>query len=212
MYKIYCLLDPTTYVIRYVGATSKSLEERLKGHMKKSPISHKTNWIKSLNVKPIIELLQEIPEDYWQQAEIYWIAYFKSIGCNLTNTTTGGEGVPFTEDVKAKHKNNILAAYKNNPTLAIDTSKRMQKKYDSMTQAQRDSIAARARTGCTEESFKKIHEQTRKEYKFTDPNGYTYIAKGLNKFCREHNLNQAYMCKVIKGVKPSYKGWTAIKL
>lgn len=47
-----------------------------------------------------------------------------------------------------------------------------------------------------------------KTYTFRGPTGVLYTIKGLNKFCREHKLQQAHMCNLAKGLLKSHKGWT----
>lgn len=45
------------------------------------------------NLKPEIEILEEFEEKHdLNDAEIFWISYFKMIGCNLTNISKGGDG------------------------------------------------------------------------------------------------------------------------
>lgn len=125
---IYGLIDPNTKELRYVGYTS-NLKQRAYNHHNPHQLTshtHKNNWLKSLlssgqKSEMIIleeyESAQELPE-----AEIFAIAYFKSIGCNLTNGTDGGDGgSPMTgkrhsEETKTKistsHKN-VSSEYKN---------------------------------------------------------------------------------------------------
>lgn len=92
---IYGLSDPRTSELRYVGRTKRKLNVRLQQHLQPAylkPNTHKNAWVKSLlsdGIKPeIFEI--ETTEDF--EAEEFWIAYFKSLGCNLTNGTKGGEG------------------------------------------------------------------------------------------------------------------------
>ena len=92
--KIYCLKDPITNEIRYIGKTV-NLKERLANHIYKSKSSktHCASWIKSLISKGFKPIIQEIEEcENWQEREIYWIEYYKSQGASLTNHTIGGEG------------------------------------------------------------------------------------------------------------------------
>ena len=113
---IYCLIDPFTSEIRYVGKTKQKLENRLTKHIhyaKKNNI-HVSNWIKTILVrdsKPIIKIIEELPEDIdWRVKEIYYIKLYKSLGFNLTNLTDGGEGQlgykkigkPHTQETKNK--------------------------------------------------------------------------------------------------------------
>lgn len=94
-YTIYKLIDPITNDIRYIGLTFNSLKQRLSSHMSEPGTSHKCNWISKLKkegLKPIIESIEENISSYDEvcEREIYYINYYKSIGCNLTNMATGG--------------------------------------------------------------------------------------------------------------------------
>lgn len=107
MTTIYALIDPLTSHIRYVGKTRSKLSKRLGDHVSKARQNKNTHvyaWIRSLLIKgsspEIIPL--EITED-WQEAEQFWIAYRRMIGCNLTNHTVGGETSPvMTNEVRQK--------------------------------------------------------------------------------------------------------------
>lgn len=121
-YKLYYLVDPTTREIRYVGVTSKSLKARLKGHISKSKIyrrdrkgiTHRSRWIESLkrqDLIPEINLLQSFANEAdCFAAERYWISYFRSVGCALTNSDDGGRGLfnP-SEDTRQKIREGVLA-------------------------------------------------------------------------------------------------------
>src|SRR5579864_1213223 len=103
---IYGLIDPITQELRYIGFTVQTLRARLSKHISdvKKETTHKANWIKSLlnkGLKPEIFLLQETNKNEWKEDEQWNIAYFKSIGCRLTNHTLGGDGTlgyKFTPD------------------------------------------------------------------------------------------------------------------
>ncbi len=91
---IYVLIDPRDGEIRYVGKT-KSPKKRLAGHLKEKDGSHRDHWISKLQrmgLVPRMQVMQEVPETFGSEAEIYWIAYFRATGCRLTNSTDGGEG------------------------------------------------------------------------------------------------------------------------
>lgn len=94
---IYLLKDPRNNFIRYIGK-SNNPKLRLYGHCNKSNLnnSYKSRWIKVLkafNLKPILEIIEEIPIKEWRTRERYWIKYYLSIGYKLTNTTDGGDGL-----------------------------------------------------------------------------------------------------------------------
>lgn len=84
--------------IRYVGKTNNEIKKRLYAHIiecKSNRTTHKINWIKSLldkGERPIIEVVEEVNNDIWQEREIYWIEQFRQWGFNLTNLTLGGDG------------------------------------------------------------------------------------------------------------------------
>jgi len=94
---IYALCDADGQA-RYIGYTSEP-DRRLLSHHQASQLKRKTrknNWIKFLLAKScradmiILEVYataEELP-----QAEIELIEYYKSIGCDLVNGTSGGDG------------------------------------------------------------------------------------------------------------------------
>ena len=94
MVKIYTLKDPFTNEVRYIGKTKYSLTDRLCKHMLTYEKNHRANWIrklKKLGTRPIIEIVEEVPDDEWVFTEIYWIEQFRQWGYNLLNATKGGE-------------------------------------------------------------------------------------------------------------------------
>jgi len=111
MVKIYALIDPRDNEIRYVGKTKNRLTTRLGQHIEdvvyKQERNWRTHWIAELlrlGYRPRIELIQEVPDEFWRQAEPYWISYYRAIGCRLTNGTEGGDGgYSPTPDVRAKY-------------------------------------------------------------------------------------------------------------
>lgn len=96
--KLYGLLHPITGELRYVGKTcKKTLSRRLSGHISDSKTgqTYRARWVRSLlaqGLKPAIELLDEVEGD-GASAEVAMIGVARSLGCRLTNTTDGGEGV-----------------------------------------------------------------------------------------------------------------------
>ncbi len=91
---IYVLIDPRDEEIRYVGKT-KSPKRRLGSHLRDRDDSYRTRWIGKLGrmgMVPRMQVIQEVPASFEAEAEKYWIAYFRAIGCRLTNSTDGGEG------------------------------------------------------------------------------------------------------------------------
>jgi hypothetical protein len=95
--KVYCLKDPITFEIKYIGFTRSTLSTRFSQHkheaLKKNTLSHCYNWFRKCvnNGKmPIIELLEDnISINKWGEREQYWINQYN----NLTNQKNGGCGV-----------------------------------------------------------------------------------------------------------------------
>jgi hypothetical protein len=116
--------------IRYVGKTKQFLKQRLYAHIiecKSERKSHKISWIKSLlnkGERPLINVIDEVPEEEWEFWEQYWISQFTSWGFNLTNLTSGGQGGN---------------GYKH----TIDSKKKMRKSKlgTTLPQEQRDKIS-----------------------------------------------------------------------
>lgn len=95
--RIYCLVDPRTALLRYVGITTKTLHKRLVEHCKYSrnaaKQAHRDRWIRQLldaNLRPVILLIEETFDN---ERECFWISHYRTAGLNLVNRTDGGEGV-----------------------------------------------------------------------------------------------------------------------
>lgn len=113
---VYGLVDPRDGHLRYIGkSTSGLLRPRRHG----SPSSvrrnrHSACWVrqlKSLGLDYEITVIEECLEaNELSASEQFWIAYFKSLGCNLTNATAGGDGaVGYRHTAEAKSKMSALA-------------------------------------------------------------------------------------------------------
>ena len=104
--------------VKYIGKAN-DLKKRLKGHLDKinQHVSHKNSWIKGLlskGVKPIINVVDVIPEKEWQFWEEHYIWLYRSYGFKLTNLTFGGDGMsnPSPETIE-KIRKSTLANYAN---------------------------------------------------------------------------------------------------
>ena len=93
---IYSLNDPETGQPRYIGK-SNDPQYRLTYHIgRKEKKSKKESWIHSLKskgLKPILEIIDEVPDKDWKFWEIHYISLYRSWGFSLTNGTEGGDGV-----------------------------------------------------------------------------------------------------------------------
>lgn len=85
---IYKLIDPRNNEVRYIGKTV-SIKRRYKQHLYDKRKSYKSSWVQSLRtlkLKPILEILEICDESNWAEREIFWISQFS----NLTNLKDGG--------------------------------------------------------------------------------------------------------------------------
>jgi group I intron endonuclease len=103
---IYVLKCPRTNEVRYVGK-SNDPKRRYYGHMRtdKTACSYKKNWVQSLlkqGLKPVLEIIKEVPMGEWKDWEKYYIRYYKEKGCKLTNLGQGGEGLHFGNQTSFK--------------------------------------------------------------------------------------------------------------
>lgn len=167
---IYTLVDPVTNEIRYVGKTV-NLKARLSKHLYWSSLKnnkdYKSNWIKKLlrnKLVPIMNIVQKIDEKYWKECEIYWISYFKGIGCPLTNTDPGGLGMrrgykPSKETIRkmveTRKKNGYIPS-KETIKKGIDTRRKNGTIYKSKSVRKKMSIAAKSRSPISEETRKRL--------------------------------------------------------
>ena len=100
---IYVLKDPINNEVQYIGK-SVDPHKRYGEHLRQS----QNSWIKKLkkkNLKPTLEIIDEIPNSLWKEAEIYYIRLYKNIGYNLTNKTEGGDTPPSVNSRKVARIN-----------------------------------------------------------------------------------------------------------
>lgn len=141
---VYVLTDPRKPDdVRYVGVTENP-KRRLKKHIAdvNHQNNHRTNWIKSLladEVVPIMTIIDETDSENWAQCEIGWIAYYRGLGCNLVNSTDGGEGtrgIVRSEETRRKISQSVSnpseetrrkmsEAGRNRPPISEETRRKM---------------------------------------------------------------------------------------
>lgn len=108
---IYCLVDPRTNQIRYVGKANNP-KIRYKQHLNKKIKNYVHYWIQSLNKEgqfPELFIIDEVPKVDWIFWEQHYISLYKSWGFKLTNLTSGGDGLEgFKHSQLTKTKISIL--------------------------------------------------------------------------------------------------------
>jgi hypothetical protein len=98
---VYSLSDPRTSEVKYIGQTSRVDLNRPRQHAKSSSLSrernlHKKFWIMELKKQGLmydIDILERTSgKEALNEAEVFWISYFRFIGAKLTNLSEGGIG------------------------------------------------------------------------------------------------------------------------
>lgn len=108
IYGLSCICHPERG-IRYVGLTSYTARHRLHGHRTSARKGSKTavyNWMRKHGVLNIESTVLERTSTFEElnDAEVRWIAYYKSIGQELMNLTDGGGSTTpeaWTEEMRA---------------------------------------------------------------------------------------------------------------
>ena len=151
---VYGLIDPQSQKLRYVGKTIGELNLRFNHHIWNAihgkSTTHKNIWIRSVlrkNLKPEIFDIETIEnEQELLDAEVFWIAYFKYIGCDLVNHTIGGDrGSGYKHTDEDKQKMSILK--KNKPAYHLRGRKQP---------LERKLQISRTKTGLTKDKQKEI--------------------------------------------------------
>lgn len=173
---IYALLDPRTDAVRYVGATRKTLVEKIRMHVSSAQLAQNVAprfvWLRelmALNLKPKIIKLDECDESKWAITEDSWIEYFRAQGCDMLNVNHGGGG-PRSTSVRRRWTDEEKARQ------SLKTSNLMQSDPDLRARVAagvRRHAAARTATEDSERR-RKIGDAVRKRYE--DPAERTRVS------------------------------------
>lgn len=94
---IYCLKDPDSGMVYYVGQTIRTLSIRLSQHISvasKGENTSKSIWIRDAiqaGKTPVIELIEECPPDQGKAKEEQWIQRYLSLNAGLLNQQLRGK-------------------------------------------------------------------------------------------------------------------------
>lgn len=130
---IYCLIDPFTQKVRYIGKSIRP-RERLTNHMNERSKCHRTHWLQELKRKgetPIQGILEVCSaDDDWQSIEKKWIKLAKNLGWPLVNGTDGGDGVSGLNEESRRRMAQTWLGRKHKPETLILLSKNGKGKHD----------------------------------------------------------------------------------
>lgn len=140
--KIYCLKNPTTFEVKYIGFTRSTLNTRFSQHkheaLVKNRLSHVYNWFRSCvenyNKLPLIELLESnISLDKWEERESFWINSYS----NLTNQKPGGAGVHLNTNQEGRIRS---IESKKIPIIQTDLKGNFIKEWSSIIEAEKSLL------------------------------------------------------------------------
>lgn len=227
----------------YIGQTSKTFEHRKRQHINNLRADRHANrhlqraFNKYGETAFEVDTLEEIDNPaILEDAEYFWINYFRSIGAELYNIAPVGKslrGVKRSDEYKQKvgakkkqdwqnpeYREKVVSAMK-----AAPKSKRIYTEEDRQKRRERFSGEnnpyygkygaehPRHGTKCTpEHTAKRVESFCKKDHgSVIAPDGTVYhIGFNLNEFCRQHNLTRANMSKMLSGERATCKGWKAL--
>lgn len=139
-YILFSTRDETN--IRYVGVTSRTINQRFYGHKyccmhleKRALPVHKWMYSEIQNGFEIkYKQIDSCIESLWEEKEKYWIKYYQKLGFKLLNISEGGKGV-ITKEMRSKPSiQRSIDAHKK-PILALDEDMKVKYKFNSIVEA-----------------------------------------------------------------------------
>jgi hypothetical protein len=219
---IYGLCHPATGELRYVGFT-KRLKHRYRCHRfgSKKPRTHRDRWIRALRatgLEPEMLIIEGVSgRAAAVDAEREMIAYFKMLGCRLTNATDGGEGaLGHRWSDEERQRMSRERGGSNHPNFGKCRPASTREKIAAKLRGRKSAPEVNAKRAATMRAKpprgdgyrQKLSDvQPKKTYTFLSPLGERVTFTGLAKFCRERGLNAGAMCWVASGKYASHKGW-----
>ena len=226
---VYCLIDPKNGVPFYIG---KGKGTRMYSHerdVKNGKIPNTNNTYLFRKIKKIHtsglsviykKIIENIDDDMALSVEVKEI---RKVGranlglgplCNLTDGGEGNSGKVVSEE--SKHKMSLTAKER----LKDPCKHPMFHKYHSQKSKKKMSLSAKIRFLDPEE-HKKTSDTTRrgmyssgfidrisKEITMVSPEGIIVTAKNISQFCRDHNLQNGNLYKVLRGKMKTHRGWS----
>jgi hypothetical protein len=227
IFYVYHLIDPLTNTPFYIG---KGYGNRMYHHEKdvlknihpnnNSHLFYKIKKVLNncgkINYKKIIENIDE------QTALLEEMKEIKRIGrsnlgvgplCNLTDGGEGVSGLKFSDETRhkmslntkrwlQKHTHPFFGKHHKHISLKIMSEKSKAWMKDSN---HRKIISESTKIGMIKSGY---IDRVSKSITLKNPDGEIITIKNISKFCRENNLGNANLYKVIRGEIKQHKGWT----
>ena len=204
---IYALIDPFTDEVRYIGKTIRP-HERYVNQMNEKSNTHRCHWIQSLiakGTKPKQLILEAMPDSCdWKPIERRWIKEAKRIGWNLTNGTSGGDGVQdLSPEVKAKMASTWIGRkHTEESKKKIGQASRGRKHTKAHLEKMSRIMTNRE---FSEETRKRISESVSKLTDEQVRNIRTEIANGISQYvlADKYNVHQTTISNINRGISYS---------
>lgn len=237
IYLITCTANRKVYVGSSIDLHKRCLAHRwLLRHQQHENIKLQRAWNKYGENRFTFQSLEEVSPEYLMEREQFWIDTYRACenkrGFNLANFPyqgmRGRKHAPSTielfrntrkGDLNANYRGKVLVCnYCNCEFKSV--GRNSNQKYCSHACYAKAPKSAETRhkygnamrgKARTKESIEKHFASRALWYIFTSPEGVEIKAQGLAKFCREHNLQQASICAVIRGKRKHCHGWSCRK-
>lgn len=196
---IYGLIDPFTNELRYVGKSTSGLR-RPRMHLWPSNLKKKRwvyNWLRQVLAqggKPEIVVLEshDNPHELYE-AEQWFISYYRSLGCRLTNCSDGGPGWSGSKPIEVCIKiSNALRGRKIGPPSKIH---RQRLREANLGKKKSDETRVRM-------------SEAKGGRSFYDHTGRLHVS--IQQAARDLGLHATHICKVLKGRLKSTGGYRFI--
>lgn len=200
---IYGLIDPRNNELKYIGLSTTGFD-RMKTHWRsvsKNGNTRVKSWLKSLKHNDLIfdvVYLQYFDEDNQEidQAEMFWISYFKSVGANLLNHDNGGRnkyGKFHNPETKKLHGQRIKESL-NSPEIKAHLSELTKKQWTDPEMRARMSKKTQ-----NKDAMARTIKTNRKNQgvKFYDNEGNHYEC--YRDFAEKHNVSMSHVQNALTG-------------
>ncbi len=166
---VYGLCSNNDESIRYVGQTIVETSKRLREHLKRARLSkrpvHRDYWIRSVlndGGSICIVVLQE--NAVWNESERLWIAKLKAGGANLTNATSGGEGMlDAPEELKARIRATVKKLWESDEYREKAAGSRKGVPWSDAQHAARNAVSSEVRSERSRRARMSVPKERRSE-------------------------------------------------
>lgn len=185
--------------MRYIGQTKKSIEQRLKGHikyaLKKNSNLYVHKWVRTVYAKGFeVKIALLVDNAILHITEIEQIKKYRDLGYKLTNTAPGGFGGNLGEEVNNKKSKVLKNLYAEGKVLFLE------ERHKKISNTLKGRVPWNK--GLTKETDERLREYGERQRGKKQPN----ISKALmgNKCgCGNKNQKRPNISKAKKGMKQS---------